>query len=111
MKVLKWLAVICGAVSLGYASYLAFKKLRAWQNRRDMARVIRELRAARERGDDDAAGDTQSCVICLERPREVVILDCGHICTCLSCAGDLPHPQKCPMCRQDISRVIPVFVP
>ena len=107
---MKWLALICGACSVGYMSYLAYQKYKAWQSRREMMRAVNELRAARERGGRDEDDDSQTCVICLSNPREVVILDCGHICVCLSCAEALPHPQHCPVCRQNVTRVIPVYV-
>ncbi len=45
--IMKWLAVICGAISVGCLSYIAYKKYRAWQDRREMLRAIEELRAAR----------------------------------------------------------------
>ena len=108
-KTMKWLALICGAISVGYMAYQAYKKYRQWQSRREMLRAISELRAARERGvyeDNDA----QACVICISNPREVVVLDCGHICLCLSCADALPHPRLCPICRQNVRRIIPVYV-
>ncbi len=109
---MKWAALICGAISIGYMSYLAFKAYRRWRSRRDMARMVRELRGAEReggpRGNDD---DARTCVICLANPREVVLLDCGHICVCLACVEAIPHPRKCPMCREDIRRTIPVFVP
>ncbi len=46
-RIMKWLAVICGAISVGCLSYLAYKKYRAWHDRREMLRAVEELRAAR----------------------------------------------------------------
>lgn len=47
------------------------------------------------------------CVICLSEPRNCIIMDCGHVCCCYSCYQALVQ-RKCPICRQDISRVLPL---
>ncbi|XP_044075119.1 mitochondrial ubiquitin ligase activator of nfkb 1-A isoform X3 [Siniperca chuatsi] len=49
-----------------------------------------------------------ACVICLCRPRDCILLDCGHVCCCHSCYQALPH-RRCPICRQNISRVVPLY--
>jgi hypothetical protein len=33
--------------------------------------------------------ENSSCVICLTNPRELVLLDCGHVCLCMDCFGKL----------------------
>ncbi|XP_061861801.1 mitochondrial ubiquitin ligase activator of nfkb 1-A-like [Colius striatus] len=48
------------------------------------------------------------CVICLTRPRECVLLGCGHICCCFSCFQALPT-RLCPICRGHIDRVVPLY--
>ncbi|XP_029380483.1 mitochondrial ubiquitin ligase activator of nfkb 1-A [Echeneis naucrates] len=48
------------------------------------------------------------CVICLSQPRDCILLDCGHVCCCHSCYLALPQ-HLCPICRQNISRVVPLF--
>lgn len=52
------------------------------------------------------AADEQSCVICLTRRRNVVILDCGHICACRLCATQV---KTCPVCRAEIVRLVPTY--
>ncbi|CAG07697.1 unnamed protein product [Tetraodon nigroviridis] len=47
------------------------------------------------------------CVICYTEPRNCIIMDCGHVCCCYSCYQALVQ-RKCPICRQDISRVLPL---
>jgi hypothetical protein len=37
-----------------------------------------------------------SCVVCLEAPRDILLLPCRHVCCCKACADRL---EKCPMCR------------
>lgn len=49
-----------------------------------------------------------ACVICLSQPRNCILLDCGHVCCCYRCYQALPH-RRCPICRQDIRRVVPLY--
>ena len=63
----------------------------------------------RPSGDEAAAVPLENaCVICLSQPRGCVLLDCGHVCCCYSCYQALPQPT-CPMCRQAIRRVVPLY--
>ena len=55
-----------------------------------------------EEGDDDV-----SCVVCLARPRAVVLLPCRHLSLCALCAADVP---TCPMCRGAVADTMFVFV-
>ncbi|KAJ1525284.1 hypothetical protein ONE63_010107 [Megalurothrips usitatus] len=45
------------------------------------------------------------CVICMEAPCDVIILQCGHMCCCAKCCEPL---TSCPMCRGDIEQKIRV---
>lgn len=36
------------------------------------------------------------CVVCLDKPCEVVFTRCGHLCACMECSA---HLGKCPICR------------
>ena len=47
-----------------------------------------------------------ACSVCLDQPRCVVILPCGHVCTCRSCTEQL---LSCPICRMTIERYVPIF--
>jgi hypothetical protein len=53
-------------------------------------------------GDDDP-----SCVVCLERPRAVVLLPCRHLSMCALCAAGV---STCPMCRSAVEESMVVFV-
>ena len=55
-----------------------------------------------QEGDDDV-----SCVVCLARPRAVVILPCRHLSLCALCAAGVP---TCPMCRGAVEEKMGVFV-
>eukprot|EP00824_Muranothrix_gubernata_P023405 TRINITY_DN623_c0_g1_i5.p1 TRINITY_DN623_c0_g1~~TRINITY_DN623_c0_g1_i5.p1 ORF type:complete len:411 (+),score=74.20 TRINITY_DN623_c0_g1_i5:1025-2257(+) len=50
--------------------------------------------------------ETERCVICLERPRDTALLDCGHLSFCAPCAESLP---ECPICRSCIKRRVRIF--
>jgi len=47
------------------------------------------------------------CVICLVKPKNIVLIPCGHVCACKKCLEQL---DKCPMCRRPIERKIPIFL-
>uniref|UniRef100_A0A3Q0R7R3 RING-type E3 ubiquitin transferase n=1 Tax=Amphilophus citrinellus TaxID=61819 RepID=A0A3Q0R7R3_AMPCI len=59
-------------------------------------------------GPDDHQDTANLCVICLNQPRNCVLLDCGHMCCCYTCYQALPQ-RKCPICRQNIVRVLPLY--
>lgn len=52
----------------------------------------------------DAPLDT--CVICLDRDRSTLFLECSHMLCCTACSKLVTH---CPICRQYIARVVPVY--
>uniref|UniRef100_A0A8C5DRT0 RING-type domain-containing protein n=1 Tax=Gouania willdenowi TaxID=441366 RepID=A0A8C5DRT0_GOUWI len=57
-------------------------------------------------GQDNQPDNT--CVICLDQPRNCVLLYCGHVCCCFRCYQALPQP-RCPICRQAIIRVATLY--
>ena len=50
--------------------------------------------------------DSELCNICMANQIDCLILECGHMCTCLICAKEL---FKCPICRQQIARIVKAF--
>ena len=53
---------------------------------------------------------TQSeCVICMDAKTTHLIVPCGHKCICAQCAKEVDQTNSCPVCRQDIIMVVPVF--
>eukprot|EP00301_Raphidiophrys_heterophryoidea_P010574 c15746_g1_i1.p1 GENE.c15746_g1_i1~~c15746_g1_i1.p1 ORF type:complete len:214 (+),score=50.53 c15746_g1_i1:83-724(+) len=44
--------------------------------------------------DDD---DSKICIICLDRPREMVFRKCGHMCLCHKCCKRM---RRCPICQR-----------
>ena len=65
--------------------------------------------------DDDCgskANDTLKCVVCLTSERNATIVhgETGHVVCCLVCARILKaRGDKCPVCRNDIEKVIQHF--
>jgi hypothetical protein len=47
------------------------------------------------------------CKICADGKVEVVMLPCGHLCSCQSCAGAL---VDCPICRQKVAGYVRVYL-
>lgn len=55
-------------------------------------------------GDDD---EDVACVICLDAPKTLVIVPCGHYCLCKECAETLKScASGCPLCRAKMVCVI-----
>lgn len=53
----------------------------------------------------------QTCVVCLERKKSVLVMPCKHLCLCKTCSDQLLQYQNhCPMCRKDIAELISVYV-
>ena len=49
------------------------------------------------------AKNDRTCVVCLEREREVVLDPCRHYCLCKQCSNSL---TKCPICRKQIQKKV-----
>ena len=45
--------------------------------------------------------DANTCKICFDHAIDCVLLDCGHMCVCMSCAKRM---KLCPMCRKPIRK-------
>ena len=41
--------------------------------------------------------DAITCVVCMDRPRNALYSNCGHLCVCQDCASK--SERKCPICR------------
>ncbi|XP_076452429.1 mitochondrial ubiquitin ligase activator of NFKB 1-like [Babylonia areolata] len=115
---LKAVALVFGLLTaslLGFLTWRLTKKYLAYRKtqrefeeiRRSMLR--RHAEAREERG--KAEGGESPCVVCLGNPREVVTLECGHISMCCDCAEMLPAPHKCPVCREEVKRFLPIYRP
>lgn len=55
---------------------------------------------------DTAAENEFMCKVCMDAPVDCVLLECGHMLTCVKCGRQL---AECPVCRQYVSRVVHAF--
>ena len=53
---------------------------------------------AADESDEEGRWEMPDCVVCLDNPREVVVVACGHMTLCRACAAAM---TSCPICRQD----------
>jgi hypothetical protein len=56
------------------------------------------------------AGETM-CVVCMDAPKDHLIVPCGHQCVCARCAEQLTNTRTptCPVCREPIQQTVKVF--
>ncbi|XP_074403422.1 mitochondrial ubiquitin ligase activator of nfkb 1-A isoform X2 [Zonotrichia albicollis] len=99
----KGAALLCAAAGL---AVLLHALCRAYRRSRPGQQPEEDKELDGEEGGDRAPED--SCVVCLSRPRECVLLGCGHICCCFRCFQALPT-RLCPICRGPIDRVVPLY--
>jgi hypothetical protein len=53
--------------------------------------------------EEEDIDENQLCVVCLENPREEVLVPCGHWVMCSECCAEIKSSSnECPMCRQEI---------
>ncbi|XP_002131654.2 baculoviral IAP repeat-containing protein 8 [Ciona intestinalis] len=50
--------------------------------------------------------DEMRCKICLDNPMDCILLECGHVCTCLECSQGI---RTCPICRQKITKIMKIY--
>lgn len=60
---------------------------------------------------NENVANTQLCAICLDAPKTVFFIPCGHAATCLACAKRIRHREMgcCPLCRVKIEKIGKVF--
>ncbi|KAL3055080.1 hypothetical protein OYC64_017897 [Pagothenia borchgrevinki] len=118
----KGLAIASAVVGAGVLLWLGrryYIQLKVHWEREKERRDFDRLRAENPRARAPVAGHEaiedeeeehleNACVICLIQPRNCILLECGHVCCCYSCYQALPQP-RCPICRQSISRVVPLY--
>lgn len=115
-RIYKIVTFVFGVVGISILVIFAERMYRKWQIKRDAMHNRQRLEEER-RHQASLANDRQSrfdsaaqvCVVCLANPREVVILECGHICLCYDCVERLTS-MHCPVCRANISRIVPTFL-
>lgn len=69
-------------------------------------KLLQTVTPMTEEGKDQQ--EPKVCTVCMDRPIEVVFLECGHMACCKECS---PKMTNCPICRNKIVRCIQVFTP
>jgi hypothetical protein len=54
-----------------------------------------------------AAPEETMCVVCMDAPKNRVVLPCERMCVCEACAQLLR--DRCPVCRRPIGRIVQLF--
>lgn len=118
-SIIKILLGITCVIGVGLATYIIKKWYTQWQSKKQIERMVQVAQNARMASKSRAAvtnressnnSDSLECVICLTNPREVILLNCGHICVCIDCVQALPRPMKCPVCRQNVKRFLNAYM-
>ncbi|KAJ8270181.1 hypothetical protein GJAV_G00111280 [Gymnothorax javanicus] len=104
------LASLCALVGIAVVLWAARRYYRHLQAKREQDRLRKQFKEVAAGVEDDDSGEppANTCIICMSEPRSCVLLDCGHVCCCFDCFLALPHPN-CPVCRQPIRRVVPLY--
>jgi len=95
-NVIKFFAFVFLAVGILVGGRRLHKLWRYYETERMRERILKRRSEIETQGLSDA----QICIICLSNPREVILLDCGHVCVCADCVDKLDG--KCPVCRNTI---------
>ncbi|XP_075794225.1 mitochondrial ubiquitin ligase activator of nfkb 1-A-like [Pelodiscus sinensis] len=108
----KGAAVLCGLAGVAVILYALCRAYQQHRHKQEQEEQRREFEAlwynedtATESGEEMLE---DACIICLTRPRECVLLGCGHVCCCFRCFEALPN-HTCPICRSPIDRVVPLY--
>ena len=56
-----------------------------------------------------AGGAKTTCNLCFSRPREYILVPCGHGLFCRNCADRCKTRNRCPVCRGRIDELMRVF--
>ena len=92
----------------GFSEY-AQKRLEADQDVPQQPEKKRKVfQDEREQSDADTCKTDKKCCVCLDSAVQCAFVPCGHMCTCLRCAGRIEN-DGCPICRSDIVMALRVF--
>ncbi|KFW95424.1 Mitochondrial ubiquitin ligase activator of NFKB 1, partial [Phalacrocorax carbo] len=105
----KILTVVFGFATCAILFFVLRKQYRHHRERQHLKQMQDELRQAQEMNIEGGETLKNACVICLGNTKSCVFLECGHVCSCTECYRALPEPKRCPICRQPISRVVPLY--
>lgn len=69
-----------------------------------------DFAAKQDKNSSISVKDENLCCICLNRPRSVAMVPCGHKCVCsdVKCHGGMVG-KRCPICREKVERTMRIF--
>lgn len=130
-KTLKICIIVFGSIGAGFMVYCIYKNLSQYlekkrrEERLNQAKIER-LKSRRARainyenqqqtesssgnGTVASSAESSTCVVCLTNPRELVLLDCGHVCLCTECFEQM-NSNNCPICRTRYRTFAPCYFP
>ncbi|KAG8431099.1 hypothetical protein GDO86_019428 [Hymenochirus boettgeri] len=109
MRLWRFLTIAFGLATCVTVFFILKRQYRHHKEKRRFRKLQREFQEARERQEEETEGVRNPCVICLSSEKSCVFLECGHVCSCFDCYQALHSPKKCPVCRNDIARVVPLY--
>jgi hypothetical protein len=78
-----------------------------------LALEVKQLQAELGSGSATPQPDAEEtlCVVCMDAPKDHIIVPCGHMCVCGACAEQLTKTRTptCPVCRRVIRETMEVF--
>jgi len=80
------------------------QKYHSWCDDDDDENPCKDSPCCQEESDSKDV-DAKLCTICMDKKRDAVFQQCGHVCCCISCAKDM---KSCPIC-QTMSKAIKIF--
>jgi len=93
-------------VSVG--TFVAIRRLRILWKEAKLRRMRDIILRQRSQIDTEGLSAIQICNVCLTNPKEVILLNCGHVCVCADCV--LKLNSKCPVCRSHIVGTHPAYI-
>lgn len=104
--------LICGTISavlVGLITRKIYKRKKMERDERKLREQLEKSRTERRsRLRSTNLTEEQRCVVCVENPKEVICLPCGHVCLCENCAARIN--LHCPVCRAVIETKAAAFI-
>ena len=99
-------ALLCAVPFILSTIYLYLKALNHYKNvqKRMREEELERLRDARFVN----LNDDYKCIICVDRPRNVIMKPCLHFSICSVCYANL-RKKVCPICKKPLNDCIEVF--
>lgn len=106
--------VICSIIGVTLSAiilrkiYLRKKQERIERKLKEALEKARRERKQQSRTKPRELREDQKCIVCIENPKEIICLPCGHVCLCEDCSSKI-H-LSCPVCRANIDSKAAAFI-